>query len=187
MLRPDLFGSLATHAGDSLYEFCYLPDFAKAVRLLRDYDGDIHRWWDDFRSRTAFTKEADQTLLMVLGVAACFSAAPDGTPQLPFDPTTGRLDPELWQRWLDWDPVRMVERYQDAVRSWNAVWIDAGTRDEWYLDIGAHAFRHEITRAGLPAERIHFETFDAPHGGIDYRYPQALAWLAKRMAPGQPG
>jgi hypothetical protein len=186
MLRPDLFGSLATHAGDALYEFCYLPDFAKAVRLLRDYDGDIQKWWDDFRSRTAFTKEADQTLLMVLGVAACFSAAPDGTPQLPFDATTGQLQPELWQRWLDWDPVRMVARYEDAVRSWNAVWIDAGTRDEWYLDIGAQAFRHEITRAGLPADRIHFETFDAPHGGIDYRYPQALAWLANRMNPGQP-
>jgi S-formylglutathione hydrolase FrmB len=181
MLRPDLFGSLATHAGDALYEFCYLPGFATAVRLLRDYDGDIQKWWDDFRSRTAFTKEADQTLLMVLGVAACFSAAPDGTPQLPFDATTGQLQPELWQRWLDWDPVRMVARYQDAVRSWNGVWIDAGTRDEWYLDIGAQAFRHEITRAGLPADRVHFETFDAPHGGIDYRYPQALAWLATRM------
>ena len=32
-----------------------------------------------------------QTLLMLLGVAACFSAAPDGTPLLPFDPTSGRL------------------------------------------------------------------------------------------------
>lgn len=182
MLRPDLFGALATHAGDSLYEFCYLPEFAKAVRLLRDYGGDIQRWWDDFRSRTAFTKEADETLLMVLGVAACFSADPDGTPRLPFDTTIGRLDPQLWQRWLDWDPVRMVEHHQDAVRSWNAVWIDAGTRDEWYLDIGAHAFRHEIIRAGLSESRIRFETFDASHGGIDYRYPQALAWLAKRMA-----
>ncbi len=26
MLRPDLFGALATHAGDSLYELCYVPD-----------------------------------------------------------------------------------------------------------------------------------------------------------------
>jgi len=32
MLRPDLFGALATHAGDTLYEHCYLPDFAAAVR-----------------------------------------------------------------------------------------------------------------------------------------------------------
>jgi hypothetical protein len=184
MLRPDLFGALATHAGDSLYEFCYLTEFAKAVRYLREYDGDIQAWWADFCSRTAFTKEADQTLLMLLGVSACFSAAPDGTVLLPFDPTTGRLVPELWQRWLDWDPVRMVETYATAVASWHAVWIDGGTRDEWYLDVGASAFHEEITRVGLPEERIHFELFDAGHGAIDYRYPLALAWLARRIAPG---
>jgi len=183
MLRPDLFGALATHAGDSLYEHCYLPEFAKAVRLLRDYDGDISAWWSDFRSRTAFTREADQTLLMVLGVAACFSAEPDGTPVLPFDARSGRLEPEVWQRWLDWDPVRMVDRYAEAVRSWRAVWIDAGTRDEWYLDLGAQAFLDEVTRVGLPGERVRFETFEAGHGAIDYRYPLALAWLAERIDP----
>ncbi len=183
MLRPDLFGALATHAGDSLYEFCYLPEFAKTVRHLREYDGDIRKWWADFRGRTSFTKEADQTLLMMLGVSACFSATADGTPVLPFDSTTGQLVPEVWQRWLDWDPVRMVERYSDAVKSWRAVWIDGGTRDEWYLDIGAKAFQREISRAGLPEERIHFELFDAGHGGIEYRYPLALAWLAHQIAP----
>ena len=74
MLRPDLFGALATHAGDSLYEYCYLPEFAAAVRHLRRYDGDIWRWWGDFSSRVAFTKEEDMSLLGLLGVAACFSA-----------------------------------------------------------------------------------------------------------------
>ena len=49
MLRPDLFGALATHAGDSLYELCYIPEFGKSARHLRDYDGDIWRWWEDFR------------------------------------------------------------------------------------------------------------------------------------------
>src|ERR1700728_3346309 len=47
MLRPDLFGALASHAGDSLYEQCYLRDFGPAVRALRGYDGDISRWWLD--------------------------------------------------------------------------------------------------------------------------------------------
>lgn len=184
MLRPDLFGALATHAGDSLYELSYVPEFAKAVRFLREYDGDIQRWWADFHDRPAFTKEADQTLLMMLGVAACFSAEPDGTPLLPFDTVTGQLVPDAWERWLAWDPVRMVERYTDAVTSWRAVWIDAGTRDEWYLDIGAAAFNDAIACTGLPEERIHFELFDAGHGGIDYRYPLSLAWLAHRIAPG---
>jgi S-formylglutathione hydrolase FrmB len=182
MLRPDLFSALATHAGDSLYELSYVKEFGECVRALRDYDGDIMAWWDDFRSRTSFTKREDEVLLITLGCTACFSARPDGTPELPFDPRTGVLRPDVWQRWLDWDPVRMVERYADAVRSLRAVWIDAGTRDEWYLDVGAEAFRTELARVGLPEERVQFELFDSGHGGIDYRYPLALAWLAERLA-----
>ena len=183
MLRPDLFGALATHAGDSLYEYCYIPEFGKAVRYLRDYDGDIWRWWADFRSRTSFTKEADAVLVMMLAVSACFSADPDGTVQLPFDPRTGVLRPPVWQRWLDWDPVRMVPRYAAQLRSLRAVWIDAGTRDEWFLDVGAQAFRAALREAGVPDEVIHFELFDASHMSIDYRYPLSLAWLCQRIAP----
>src|SRR5260370_6793963 len=70
MLRPDLFSALATHAGDALYELCYGRDFGDCARLLREYDGDIWQWWEDFNSRTAFTKKADQALLGMLGVAA---------------------------------------------------------------------------------------------------------------------
>jgi S-formylglutathione hydrolase FrmB len=182
MLRPDLFGALATHAGDSLYELCYVPVFGTSARLLRDYDHDIQRWWSDFRSRTAFVKEADDHLLMLLGCTACFSADDDGVPVLPFDPRTGQLRPDVWDRWLAWDPVRMVDRYADALRSLHAIWIDAGIRDEWYLDLGAEAFRIGLDRIGVSAEVIRFELFDAKHGGIDYRYPLALEWLAHRLA-----
>lgn len=181
MLRPDLFGALATHAGDSLYELSYIPEFGKAARLLRDYDGDIWAWWADFRSRTAFTREADMTLLMMLGVAACFSARQDGSIDLPFDPRTGGTRPGAWQRWLDWDPVRMVPRYASELRSLRAIWIDAGTRDEWFLDLGAVAFQEALRDAGVADDVVQFELFDATHMGIDYRYPLSLAWLCQRM------
>lgn len=181
MLRPDLFGGLASHAGDTLYEFCYLKEFADAVRFLREYDGDIWRWWDDFRSRPSFTRKADQTLLMVLGCSACFSADDDGTVRLPFDPRTGELVPELWDRWLAWDPVRMVPRYADALRGLKAVWLDAGTSDEWYLDLGAQAFARQLEQVGVTDVRL--ELFDGGHGGIDHRYPLALAYLADRLSP----
>src|SRR5215472_16377558 len=174
MLRPDLFGALATHAGDALYELCYVPEFGDCVRMLRDYDGDIIAWWADFRSRTAFTKKADQTLLGVLGVAACFSARQDGTPELPFDPRTGVVRQDVWQRWLSWDPVRMVPGHAEALRSLRGIWIDAGTADDFHLDIGAEAFRAALGHAGVPAEVIRFELFEGTHAAIDYRYPMAL-------------
>jgi hypothetical protein len=182
MLRPDLFGALATHAGDALYEYCYLPEFGAAVRALRGYDGDIWRWWDDFCSRVSFTAAADKDLIVVLGVAACFSANEDGSVELPFDPHTGVLRPDIWQRWLDLDPVRMASVHADAVRSLHSIWIDAGTRDDYFLDIGAEAFRDELRRIGVAEDVIRFELFDATHSGTDYRYPLSLAWLCQRMA-----
>jgi len=66
MLRSDLFGALATHAGDTLYELSYIPVFAQAARALREFAHDISRWSQDFRSRTAFTKEADHALSIML-------------------------------------------------------------------------------------------------------------------------
>jgi S-formylglutathione hydrolase FrmB len=183
MLRPDLFGALATHAGDALYELCYLPEFGDCVRALRDYDGDIWRWWHDFTTRTPFTNKADQTLLGTLGVAACFSADQDGTPQLPFDPRTGVVREDLWQRWLALDPVRMVPAHADGLRSMRAIWIDAGHADDFFLDVGATAFRAALLTAGVPDDVIRFEIFEGTHAAIDYRYPQALAWLCQQLAP----
>ena len=188
MLRPDVFGALATHAGDALYEQSYLREFGDAVRALRAYDGDIWAWWAEFRTRvaaqTAFTDPADSVLVGLLGVAAAFSANPDGSVELPFDPRTGVVRPEVWQRWLDWDPVRMASRYADALRSLRAIWIDAGTRDDFYLDVGAQAFLAELRAIGVPADRIRFELFDATHSAIEYRYPMSLSWLCHRISAG---
>jgi hypothetical protein len=182
MLRPDLFGGLATHAGDALFEACYLPEFRESARALRDeYDGSYEKFWEDFRSRPASTKKTDHVLLNDWCMAACYSADDDGTVRLPFDPATSELIPEIWERWLAWDPVRMVPGHADALRSLKAIYIDAGTRDEWYLDLGAEAFRRALERIGV--SDVFFELFDAGHGGIEYRYPIGLKYLAERLSP----
>jgi S-formylglutathione hydrolase FrmB len=180
MLRPDLFGGLATHAGDALFESCYLPEFREAARALRDYDGSFEGFWEDFRSRPAFSKSTDHVLLNVWAMAACYSADPDGIVQLPFHPATGELRPEIWERWLAWDPVRMVEPRADALRSLRAIYIDCGKRDQFYLDLGAEAFRHALERIGVTD--VFFELFDGTHSAIEYRYPLGLRYLAERLA-----
>jgi hypothetical protein len=179
MLRPDLFGGLATHAGDALFELCYLPDFRDAARALRDYDGSFEGFWEDFRSRPAFTKGTDFPLLNAWAMAACYSANEDGSIDLPFEPETGRLRDDVWERWLAWDPVRMAERHADALRGLRAVYIDAGRRDQFFLDLGAAAFRDELARLGVG--EVFFELFDGTHSSIEYRYPLALRYLAERL------
>jgi hypothetical protein len=181
MLRPDVFGGLATHAGDALFEMCYLPDFRKSVRALRDnYDGSFERFWEDFHSRPPLSKETDYHLLNDWCMAACYSADEDGTVQMPYDTVTGELRPEIWERWLAWDPVRMVPEHADALRSMKAIYIDCGKRDQFFLDLGAEAFRRALE--GIGVTDVFFELFDGTHSGIEYRYPLALKYLAERLA-----
>jgi len=182
MLRPDLFSHLATHAGDALYEGCYLSEFPQAARALRAYDYDVWAWWEKFQTRNGMWAPGDPAVITALGCSAAFSAADDGTPLLPFNPRTGELIPELWQRWLDWDPVRMVDRYSDALHSVSSFWIDSGTSDEYYLDLGASAFRAGLERIGIADDRIEFALVEGKHGDMNPRYPLALAWLAGRLS-----
>ena len=72
LLRPDLFGGLATHAGDALFEVCYARDFAPAARALReDYGGSFDAFWADFRSgRPVLASPHDEVLVNTYAMAA---------------------------------------------------------------------------------------------------------------------
>ena len=182
MLRPDLFGGLATHAGDALFEFSYLLEFPQAVRALREYyDGSFEKFWERFRSGIPFTRSSDASLLNTWCMAACYSADLDGTVNLPFDTKTGMLLPDTWERWLVWDPVRMVPIHAEGLSTMKAIYIDAGKRDQYYLDIGATAFRDALAQIGVTD--VFFELFDGTHAGIEYRYPISLKYLAERLSP----
>jgi hypothetical protein len=182
MLRPDLWGGLATHAGDALFEMCYLPEFRMSVRTLREgYGGSFEKFWQNFRSRPAYSRFGDDTLTNDWAMAACYSAEPDGTVLLPYDTTSGRLIPEIWQRWLAWDPVRMVPEHADDLRSMRAIYIDAGKHDQFYLELGAEAFRQELVKIGVTD--FFFELFEGTHSAIEYRYVLSLKYLAERLSP----
>src|SRR5918992_530615 len=76
MQRPDVFGALASHAGDALFEACYLPDFRAVARTLRD---DFEGSYDVFFERLAATDHLTDTLskpLETYGYAAAYSPDP---------------------------------------------------------------------------------------------------------------
>jgi S-formylglutathione hydrolase FrmB len=186
LLRPELFGGLATHAGDALFEVCFALDFAPAARALRDsYGGSYDAFWTDFHSgRPVLSSPNDEVLVNTYAMAAAYSAQADGTVELPFDIATGERIDEVWQRWLRFDPVLLARepRHAETLRSMRAVWIDAGRNDDYFLDLGATAFHRAVIAAGTPHERVHFELFAGTHSGLTWRYPLSLAWLVDRLS-----
>lgn len=184
MLRPEVFGALASHAGDALFENCYGADFRAVARRLRDdFEGSYEVFFDRFRASDHLDFDRFGEPLEVYGYAACYS--PDeqnpGKAIVPFDVETGRLDDEIWQRWLAWDPVRMAPEHGEALACMRRIYLDAGKADEWYLDLGAQAFSEELDKLGIDHT---LDLFEGTHMGIQYRYPGAIAELARALAPG---
>ena len=182
MLRPDIFGGLASHAGDALFEACYLPEFPRVVRRLRDeFDASWDVFWERFRVAERFDWDVFGGPFETYGYALAYSpdAGSPGKALLPFD-DTGTLDEAVWEQWLAWDPVRMAPRHLDALAGMKRIYLDAGTSDEYYLDLGARAFARELDKAGIDHT---LELFHGKHGGLQYRYPGAIGELARALAP----
>jgi S-formylglutathione hydrolase FrmB len=176
MLRPDVFGALASHAGDALFECCYVPAFPKFARKLReDFEGSLDTFLGALEAADRLDWERFEGF-DIYGYALAYSPDPErpGKARLPFEVETGRLVDDVWAQWLDWDPVRMAPRHADALRSMRRVYLDAGTSDEWYLDLGAQAFAAELDKLGVEHT---LELFEGKHGGISYRYPGAIREL----------
>jgi hypothetical protein len=174
MLRPDVFRALASHAGDALFETCYLPEFPATVRKLRDkFEGSYEVFFKRFNAAERFDYELYGPPLEMYAMAACYSPDEDNPGQvfLPVEIDTGRLVDEIWERWLEWDPVRMAPRRAEALASMRLIYLDAGRSDDFYLDLGAQAFSNELTTLGV---EHHLEFFDGTHMGLQYRYPGAI-------------
>ncbi len=182
MLRPDVFGALASHAGDALFECCYQRDFPVAARELRDrFDGSYEVFFERLAESDHFDWTQFGKPFELYGYACVYS--PDlnrpGEALLPFDAATGRLISDIWELWLERDPVRMAAGHADALRSMRRIYLDAGKGDEHFLDLGAQAFAGELSR--LRVEHS-LELFDGRHGGIAYRYPGAIRELVIALA-----
>jgi S-formylglutathione hydrolase FrmB len=177
MRRPDVFGALASHAGDALFECCYLPEFPVIARTLRDhFDSSFDRLREQIATAEHFDWSRYGGPFSMYAYAAAYSPDPGrpGEALVPFEVATGKLIDDVWATWLEHDPVRMAAGHSDALRSMRRIYLDAGRSDEWFLDLGAQAFAAELD--GIGAEYT-LELFDGRHGGISYRYPGAIREL----------
>ncbi len=128
--RASVFGHVAAHSADAYFEYCYLSDFPRAASALLDLEPEA--WLAEMRKRARERKLAgdDHPVLNVLAMAASYSPRADRLGfELPFERGSGRLRPEIWERWLEQDPVRFVPARLGDFRKLQTLFIDCGTRD----------------------------------------------------------
>ncbi len=185
MRRPGVFAAAACHSGDMGFEFCYVPDFARcAARIARA--GSAEKWWAEFES-TEKKKSADFPAINAIGMAACYSPAPDEPLglALPFDLETGAMREDVWRRWKANDPVEMVRRpeHARALRDLRLLYLDCGSDDEYQLHLGQRLFCRRLAELGIAHE---CQEFPDDHRSISYRYDVSVPKLASALEAAAP-
>lgn len=177
--HSDVWSVAACHSGDMYFEYCYLPDFPGAIEGLKGHE-DVAAWFRSLRAKPKLA-EGDHKTLNALAMAAFYSPKPNEPMgiDLPFDRATGRMRDEVWARWLQNDPVRLVEQHADALRSLKLLYIDCGTKDQFNLQHGARILVAHLQQLGV---KHHYEEFDDTHMGIQYRYDVSLPLLVAALS-----
>jgi S-formylglutathione hydrolase FrmB len=174
MRHADIFGLACSTSGDCYFEFCYFPGIAEGFHSIKgDPRGLIEKFWrEDVRKG-----KHDFAALNTIGMSACYSPNADAKLgfDLPFDLATGEIREDVWARWLENDPVRLVEKYAENLKSLKLLFIDAGTRDEFALDLGARILCKKLEQLKVPF--IH-EEFDDGHFNISYRNNHSLEMIS---------
>ena len=173
MRHPEIFRALADHSGDSAFEYCYIQDFAKALDAFREAGGP-KKWLSNFWKKPNRHQQKDGPPLNIFAMAAHYSPNPKSRElgvDLPFDLKTGEILQSVWNRWLLWDPVRMVEKYRKNLSKLKLVYIDCGTKDEFNLHWGARILHSKLEKMNI---KHVFEEFDDGHTNISYRYDVSL-------------
>ncbi|MEZ5346178.1 MAG: alpha/beta hydrolase-fold protein [Pyrinomonadaceae bacterium] len=179
MRHSDVFGLAASISGDCYFELCYKSDFAKAFRGIAGNPKKlIEKFWDEEAPKSKHSFDG----LNIIGMSSCYSPNPDTEWgfDIPFDLETGEIRDDVWERWLEHDPVELVKDYAEELKSLRLFFIDAGTRDEFALDLGARILVERLKEHGI--DHIH-EEFDDGHFNINYRYNRSLELISERIEP----
>jgi enterochelin esterase family protein len=179
MTHADVFGAVACHSGDMYFDYCYRGDVPRTCSALQQAGG-LGAWFEAFEAKIQ-KKHDDLTVLNILAMAAAYSPNPDAEPlgfDLPWDLATGEFREDVWSRWLEHDPIRMLERHADALRSLRLLYLDCGIRDEFHLHLGARIFTRRLGELGIAHQH---EEFDDGHMNVSYRYDVSLPRLAEAL------
>ena len=182
MLRPDVFGALASHAGDALFECCYLTEFREVARTLRDhFDGSYEVFFERLSASDHFDYGRFGAPFETYGYACAYS--PDlnrpGAALLPFDVSTGpperrRVGAVARARPGAHGPPprrRAAQHAPHLPRRRHAATSTSSTS-------APQAFAQELSKIGAAHT---LELFEGKHGGITYRYPGAIRELVTAL------
>jgi hypothetical protein len=175
MQNPKLFNAVAAHSFDSAFEYCYLPDFPVAFKMLKE-EGGPNKWLTRFWRKENKVEKKDFTTLNILSMAAHYSPKENINDNklavsLPFNLRTGEIDKKIWKKWKLHDPIDMIDKFKDNLKHLDLLFFDCGIYDEFNLFIGTKIFSEKCKQLGINHE---YNQFNGGHFNTSFRYAESL-------------
>src|SRR5882672_9966847 len=199
------WGAIADHSGDAYFEFVYWHDWPNTLNELAKYrirapkaarfdvkkaekgadrgrdDGRVKRFLEAVWQKPKLSA-AEGSCIMNLCMAATYDPdprAPNGF-RLPVNLETGERIDARWRRWLEHDPINLVQAHRAALKSLKGIFIDCGWRDQYRLHYGSRILSRRLAEARI---RHRYEEFDDTHSSVDYRMDVSLPFLYRALKP----
>jgi len=176
MFRPDLFDAVIALSPDSDFPFTHLP----LVKMPGVTNASLAQIKSCMAPRLTVPFPRDGDLTYALGLSAAYAPVGPRQPgkfQWLYD-ANGRFRQQVWQLWLDNDPLTIVWRNPDAFRADQSVYLDGAAHDQFGANVGARKI-YEVLR-----DRAARCTFYEPPGGHNShrqeRLQRGLAWVFQR-------
>lgn len=179
MSSPEVFGHAACHSGDMFFEWCYGMDIPKVVTALGKYGGSLERLRKEFL-KSGEKWKFDHACINMIGMASCYSPNAKSASgfDIPFDEQTGELVPKVWARWKEHDPVVLAPRRRAELKNLKTLYLDCGTKDEFFLHLGARLMSKTLKRLGVAHS---YEEGAWGHFDRGPRLDRSLKLLASRL------
>lgn len=116
-------------------------------------------------------------LLYMLGLSAAYAPRGRSYPgqfEWLYD-AQGRFRKDVWQRWLQNDPLTIVQENPHAFLASQKIYLDGAAHDEYFANIGAKCI-YEIIHRG-PAKSTFYEPPGRHGDHLPERLERGLAWL----------
>jgi enterochelin esterase family protein len=180
MRRPGLFRAAASISGDVDFELCFGQEILGALRGLAPFHMEPARFLEEFLRAPDLSGDG-HAVINVLAMAACYSPNPDSPLgfDLPMELERGERRPEVWERWLAFDPLVACAAHADALRELEYLHLECGLRDEFNLQWGLRRLVARLQELGV--DHVH-EEHGGGHRGTDDRYRRVLPRLAALLA-----
>jgi S-formylglutathione hydrolase FrmB len=98
--------------------------------------------------------------------------------RIPFNAETGDAIEERWRNWRRHDPINLVSRYQENLKSLHGIYIDCGWKDQYHIQYGSRILSQRLGEAGI---QHRYEEFDDDHSDIDYWMNVSLPFLNRAL------